>query len=165
MRGASKQSKLLGTDTPKRKKLTRAANRFSKDAETHRLAVSAVEAREVAKRSFVQGEFSRRAQVLRAEGRTGPAPLVAQPPGNGPRQHLVRDVGREEHVGKTEEDEVEEPEAEDGHGGKRVEAHVGAARHDGVADKSLPLVTEEGESGQQEEQQAQDQHRHPPGFT
>lgn len=77
----------------------------------------------------------------------------------------MSDVGREQHVGKTEENEVEEPETVDRHGSEDVEAHVGAAGLDGVADEPFLLVTEERESSQQEDQQACDQHQHPPGFT
>lgn len=65
----------------------------------------------------------------------------------------MRDVSCKERVGKTEQNKVEEPEAEDGHGSERIEAHVRAARLDGVADESFLLVTEEGESGQQEDEQ------------
>lgn len=81
------------------------------------------------------------------------------------RQNFMSDVGCEQHMGKTEENEVEEPETVDGHGSEDVKAHVGAAGLDGVADESFLLVTEERESSQQEDQQACDQHQHPPGFT
>lgn len=74
-------------------------------------------------------------------------------------------VGREEEVGEEKEKQVEEPEAEDGDRGEGVETDVGAARLDGVADESVLLVTEEGEPGQQENQQAENQHQHPPAFT
>lgn len=65
----------------------------------------------------------------------------------------MHDIGCKEHMGKTEEDEVEEPEAEDRYWSKHVKTHIGAAWLDGVADKSSLLVTEEGESGQQEDKQ------------
>lgn len=57
-------------------------------------------------------------------------------------------------MGESEEDEVEEPEAQDGHGSEGVEADVGAARLDGVADEALLLVAEEGEAQQQQDGQA-----------
>lgn len=60
---------------------------------------------------------------------------------------------------------MEEPEAEDGDRGEGVEADVGAARLDGVADESVLLVAKEGEPSQQENQQAENQHQHPPAFT
>lgn len=74
-------------------------------------------------------------------------------------------VGGKEQMGKSEEDEVEEPEAQDGHRSERVEAHGGAARLDGVADKALLLVAEEGEAHQQQDGQAQTQHQSTPGLT
>lgn len=60
---------------------------------------------------------------------------------------------------------MQQPETEQGHWGKDVKTHVGAAWLDGVTDESLLLVTEEGEASQQLHQQAQEQHQHPPGFT
>lgn len=54
-------------------------------------------------------------------------------------------------MGKTEKNEVEEPETEDGYGSKYIKTHIRAAWLDGVADKSFLLVTEEGEAGQQED--------------
>lgn len=66
----------------------------------------------------------------------------------------MHDIGGKECMWKTEEDEVEEPETEDGHGGEHVEADVRAAGLDGVADEPLLLVTEEREAGEQDDQQA-----------
>lgn len=60
---------------------------------------------------------------------------------------------------------MEEPEAKDGDRREGVEADVGAARLDGIADESVLLVTEEREPSQQENQQAENQHQHPPAFT
>lgn len=68
-------------------------------------------------------------------------------------------------MGKSQEDEVEEPEAEDGDGGEGIEAHVGAAWLDGVADEALLLVAEEAEGHQQEDGQAQTQQQSPPGLA
>lgn len=65
----------------------------------------------------------------------------------------MHDIGYKQYMGKTKEDKMEDPEAEDGYGSKYVKAHVRAARLDGVADKSLLLVTEEGETSQQEDEQ------------
>lgn len=65
----------------------------------------------------------------------------------------MHDIGHKQYMGKTKEDKVEEPEAEDGYGSEYVETHVRAARLDGVADKSFLLVNEEGETSQQEDEQ------------
>lgn len=49
---------------------------------------------------------------------------------------------------ETKKNAVEEPEMENRHGRERVEADIGAAGMEGVTDKRLPLVTEEGEAGE-----------------
>lgn len=77
----------------------------------------------------------------------------------------MHDVGCKDHVRKKEEDEVEEPEAENRHRSEDIKTDIGAARLDGVADKPFLLVTEEGETSQQEHQQAENQHQRPPCFT
>ena len=65
-------------------------------------------------------------------------------------QEPVCDVCSEHEVRQRQEDDVEQPEAEQGNGRQQVEADVGATRLDGVADEALLLITEEGEAGQQD---------------
>ena len=65
----------------------------------------------------------------------------------------MHDVGCKQYMGKAEKNEVEEPETEDGYGSKHIKTHIRAARLDGVADESFLLVTEQGESSQQEDEQ------------
>lgn len=77
----------------------------------------------------------------------------------------MHNVGCKQHMGKTEKNEVEKPEMEDGYRSKYIETHIGAAWLDGVADKSFLLVTEQGETGQQEDEQTENQHQHPPDFA
>ena len=80
-------------------------------------------------------------------------------------QEPVGDVRDEHEVWQTQEEDVEQPEAKQGNGGEQVEANVGAARLDGIADEALLLITEEGEAGQQDHNKTYDHHQQPPGFT
>lgn len=61
-------------------------------------------------------------------------------------------IQNEHHVRETEQDQLEQPEAEEGEGSEAVEADVGAARLDGVAHKALLLVPEEGIAREQEDE-------------
>lgn len=113
----------------------------------------------------MQGDFPGGAGVLQGKGRTTTDPVVAGQARTWQSQQSVGYVGSEEKVGEKEEEQVEEPEAEDGDGGEGIKADVGATWLDGVADESVLLVAKEGEPGQQQNQQAENQHQHPPAFT
>lgn len=49
---------------------------------------------------------------------------------------------------KTEKNKVEQPQTENGYRSKYIKTNIQAAWLDGAADKSLLLVTKEGETGQ-----------------
>lgn len=65
----------------------------------------------------------------------------------------MHDIGCKQYMWKTEKNKVEEPETEDRYRSKCIKADIRAAWLDGVTDKSLLLVTKEGEAGQQDNQQ------------
>lgn len=151
---------LVAEDAPrdgptKEEKLSSAKHHLQENPHDHHLEIGAVEALppqwralEVLERSLVQGDFPGGAGVLLDEGRTATDPVVVGESRTGPRQESVGHVGGEEEVGKEEEQQVEEPEAEDGDRGEGVEADVGAAWLDGVADESVLLIAEEGKSSE-----------------
>lgn len=77
---------------------------------------------------------------------------------------LVDDVDDEDDVGKTQGDELHQPEAEERNGRVEVVADVGASRLDGVAHKAVLLVLVEGVSGKKEGQDTEKDHHYEPHF-
>lgn len=75
------------------------------------------------------------------------------------------DVCEEQQVREAQGQELEQPEVEEGEGREDVETHVGAARLDGVADKLILLVVEEGEAREEEGGEAEGHREHPPRLT
>lgn len=74
------------------------------------------------------------------------------------------DVDDKDDVGKTQSDELDQPEAEEGDGGVQVVADVGTSRLDGVAHESVLLVLVEGVSGKKEGQDTEKDHHYEPHF-
>lgn len=77
---------------------------------------------------------------------------------------LVDNVDDKDDVGKTQGDELHQPEAEERNGREQVVADIGASRLDGVAHKAVLLVLVEGVSGKKEGQDTQKDHHYEPHF-
>lgn len=77
---------------------------------------------------------------------------------------LVDNVDNKDDVGKTQGDELHQPEAEERNRREQVVADIGASRLDGVAHKAVLLVLVERVSGKKEGQDTQKDHHYEPHF-
>lgn len=74
-------------------------------------------------------------------------------------------VNDKDDVGETQDNELDQPEAEERDGRKQIIAHVGAAGLNGVTHKSLLLVLIERITSKEEDQDPQENHQDEPHLS
>lgn len=79
--------------------------------------------------------------------------------------HLMDHVDDKEDVRDAHGDKLHQPEAEEWNRRKQIVAHVGAARLDGVAHKSLLLILVERITGEEEDQDTEEDHHDEPHLS